>query len=65
MLLAIVVLMFVAGISFIGLVHQTAWLATTPEPLTVRRLRLRHVYARPKLNLQSTGLGVQYWHGRL
>jgi hypothetical protein len=32
-LLGVVVLMFVAGIAAIGVTHQTAWLATSPEPL--------------------------------
>jgi hypothetical protein len=31
--LGLVVLMFVAGISAVGLTHQTAWLLTSPEPL--------------------------------
>jgi prepilin-type processing-associated H-X9-DG protein len=31
-ILAIVVLMFVAGISAIGITHQTSWLFTSPEP---------------------------------
>jgi hypothetical protein len=58
LLLAIVVLMFVAGISFIGLVHQTAWLATTPEPLTVRRLRLAAVQETPAFNFRVIGDGL-------
>jgi hypothetical protein len=31
-LLGVIVLMFVAGISAVGVTHQTAWLATSPEP---------------------------------
>jgi len=32
-LLALIVLMFVAGIAAVGMIHQTAWLLTAPEPL--------------------------------
>lgn len=59
LMLAIVVLMFVAGISFIGLVHQTAWLATTPEPLNEYRLKLGP-YG-PQHHLRHIGLGVHDW----
>lgn len=31
-ILAMVVLMFVAGISVVGIVHQTIWIVTSPEP---------------------------------
>lgn len=30
---ALVLLVFVAGISVVGVAHQTAWLATSPEPI--------------------------------
>ena len=60
LLLAIVVLMFVAGISFIGLVHQTAWLATTPEPMTEYRLS-REFIAPPNFELLQTGMGFNNW----
>lgn len=61
LLLAIVVLMFVAGISFIGLVHQTAWLATTPEPMNEQRLDLHPLYYSSLRNLGFIGSGVQFW----
>jgi hypothetical protein len=32
-LVGLVVLMFIAGIAFTGLIHQTSWLARSPEPL--------------------------------
>jgi len=32
-LLALIIMMFVAGISAVGMTHQTAWLVTSPEPL--------------------------------
>jgi hypothetical protein len=38
-LLCLVVLTFVAGTSAVGLGHQAAWLATSPEPLVSRRAR--------------------------
>jgi prepilin-type N-terminal cleavage/methylation domain-containing protein len=36
-LVGLVVLMFVAGIAMIGTVHQTSWLARSPDPLTYER----------------------------
>lgn len=61
LLLGIVVMMFVAGISFIGLVHQTAWLATTPEPMNEQRLKLHPLYNSSLRNLGFIGSGVQFW----
>ena len=61
LLLAIVVLMFVAGISFIGLVHQTAWLATTPEPTSEARLSLHPLYNSSSNNLRFIGGGFHDW----
>jgi hypothetical protein len=37
MLLALLVLMFVAGISAVGIVHQTTWVLTGPDPFLGRR----------------------------
>ncbi|HZL36343.1 MAG TPA: hypothetical protein VFC78_13575 [Tepidisphaeraceae bacterium] len=34
---AVVILMFTSGMAVIGIVHQTAWLATSPKPLYHRR----------------------------
>lgn len=62
LLLTIVVLMFVAGISFIGLVHQIGWLATTPEPLADYRLDLGRYSTTRERHLWYVGLGVQSWH---
>lgn len=61
LLLAIVVLMFVAGISFIGLVHQTAWLATTPEPTSEARLSLHPLFNSSSNNLRFIGGGLNEW----
>ncbi|HEV7225797.1 MAG TPA: hypothetical protein VGN42_24035, partial [Pirellulales bacterium] len=60
LLLAAVVLMFVTGIAFIGLVHQTAWLATAPEPLTRYRLQLGHRGSSlkyPRTQFMTIGMG--------
>jgi hypothetical protein len=32
-ILSVVVLVFVAGIAVVGITHQTAWIATSPEPI--------------------------------
>ncbi len=61
LLLAIVLVMFVAGISFIGLVHQTAWLATTPEPMTEYRLNLQNTRRYHTNNLWSVGTAISNW----
>src|SRR5262249_9257130 len=37
-LLSLVVLLFVAGIAAVGIAHQVAWLATSPEPIVTNRL---------------------------
>jgi hypothetical protein len=58
LLLAIVVLMFVAGISFVGLVHQAAWLATAPEPLSTRRLDLSPIHQSARQNLGAIDIGL-------
>jgi hypothetical protein len=61
LMLAIVVLMFVAGISSMGLVHQTAWLATTPEAMTEYRLNLRDTRRYHINNLWSVGSAFYNW----
>ena len=50
-LLIVFMLLFVAGTAFIGLVHQVAWLAAAPEPLTRYRL-WKHAYFNSDLNLK-------------
>jgi hypothetical protein len=42
-LLGVVVLMFVAGLSFIGIVHQLAWLATAKQPHLEERVVLNYL----------------------
>lgn len=59
-LLAIFMLLFMAGTAFIGLVHQAAWLSTSPEPLTRHRLVIDR-YSNPSERLR-TGVGFGF-HG--
>jgi prepilin-type N-terminal cleavage/methylation domain-containing protein/prepilin-type processing-associated H-X9-DG protein len=60
-LVALIVLMFVAGISTVGVAHQVGWLLTSKEPLLgnsfngiVRRLQSAN-------NLKSMGIGVSIY----
>lgn len=53
--LAGVILMFAAGTSLIGVVHQTSWLATSPEPMYGSALKS---YATNSWNLKSMGLAL-------
>jgi hypothetical protein len=45
-LLALVIFMFVAGISAVGVAHQTAWLVTSSDPIIDREHSLRYISAR-------------------
>jgi prepilin-type processing-associated H-X9-DG protein len=60
MLLAVVVLMFVAGISAVGIGHQTGWLLTSPEPLA------EHPFWAPRTqsmnNLKQIALAAHDYH---
>ena len=58
-LLGVFVLLFMAGIAFIGLIHQTAWLATSPEPL--REYRLNMPYFDGKWNTRFIANGVDIY----
>ncbi len=51
----LVVLMFVAGISVVGIVHQTAWLVHSPEPLLRYYSSLQTLSAN---NLKQIGIGA-------
>lgn len=58
-LLALIVLMFVAGIAAVGIGHQTAWLLTSPEPIVkggrevTSRLQSRNNLKQMALAMQS------------
>jgi hypothetical protein len=60
-LLALVVLMFVAGIAAVGMTHQSYWLATAPEPLTESSFGVRVGRTQSRNNLKQVGLGVQFY----
>ncbi|HVX13563.1 MAG TPA: H-X9-DG-CTERM domain-containing protein [Pirellulales bacterium] len=63
-LLFVFILLFAAGTAIIGLVHQAAWLATAPEPLT--RYRLNVSFTSHNNLRYGTNMGVvrfvSYWH---
>ncbi|HVA49492.1 MAG TPA: hypothetical protein VNH11_24210 [Pirellulales bacterium] len=54
--MAVFTLLFMAGTAFIGLVHQVAWLAAAPEPLTRYRL-WKNSYFNSESNLRFIGNG--------
>ena len=60
-LVAGVLLMFVAGIGMIGVVHQTGWLITSPEPWTTTTgsVRIAARRAQSVNNLKQIGLGAR------
>jgi prepilin-type N-terminal cleavage/methylation domain-containing protein len=55
-LVGLVVLMFVAGIAVVGVIHQTSWLARSPEPLTGERVGVRLASAN---HLKQIGVAAQ------
>jgi hypothetical protein len=58
-LLAVVILMFVAGIAAVGLTHQTVWLAIAPEPLMeIKSVRELSAKSQSINNLRQIGLAV-------
>jgi hypothetical protein len=64
MILALVVLMFVAGISAVGITHQTTWLLRAREPLTESRGGGRQLLARmtSSNNLKILAIGAHNHH---
>lgn len=61
-LLALIVLMFVAGIAFVGIGHQTAWLLTSPEPI-VKGGREPSSRAQSKNYLKQMVLAMENYQG--
>jgi hypothetical protein len=59
-LLALVVLMFVAGIAAVGMTHQSYWLATAPEPLIESSFGVDRTLSR--MRLKQVGFGVLDYH---
>jgi prepilin-type processing-associated H-X9-DG protein len=61
MLLALVIMMFVAGISAVGIAHQTAWLFSAPNSFTHIHLGIREVAydVQSANNLKLFGKGLQ------
>jgi hypothetical protein len=59
-----VVVAFVAGISAVGITHQTAWLATSPDPLLRRSGSFREVAARMSSanNLKQISFAAEMHH---
>lgn len=61
----VIVLTFAAGISAVGITHQTAWLSTTDELRLERRERPSHVAAiqfRSQNNLKEFGIVAHSFH---
>jgi len=56
----LIVLMFLCGIAAVGMVHQAAWLATSPQPLAENNYRLRGGAnaAKCSSNLMQLGRGI-------
>ena len=57
LLVGAVVLMFITGVAFVGVVHQLGWMAASRDKLTTYQLRLGEFYSSPK-NLNQIGGGA-------
>jgi hypothetical protein len=57
-LLAVVVLMFVAGVAAIGVTHQTAWMINSPYPWFETRPLSEAALRNSSNNLRQIGIGV-------
>jgi hypothetical protein len=62
-LVLVVVLLFASGIALVGITHQVAWLATSPEPLRIAAVQPRWVRHSSVSNLKSIGIAAHSYHG--
>jgi hypothetical protein len=60
-IVAIVMLMFTAGISALGVSHQTAWLLTAPEPLTEGGIDEVAALYKSQQNLRQIAVGMHQY----
>lgn len=56
--MGLVVLMFVAGTTMVGMTHQTTWLVRSPEPLTGGGMRVSAARMKSANNLKLIGIAV-------
>jgi prepilin-type processing-associated H-X9-DG protein len=61
---AVVFLLFAAGIFMIGITHQTGWLLNSEEPLTGEALKL-HRGSSSEQNLRDIGMGMKNYLGTM
>lgn len=60
-ILAVIVLLFVAGISVVGITHQTTWIVTSKEPI-VQSSSISSDNIRSRSNLRQIGCSLHAYH---
>jgi len=63
-IVAVVLLMFIAGISMVGVTHQVAWLFTAKEPLLTSGMEAAR-RSHSQNNLKQMGIGLVNYHDTL